>query len=225
MGELVVADVMNRRPVAVRREAVFKDVVCALLAADAPAIAVVDADNTPVGTVESRALLANLEFHGGSDPRPLLSGADARGRWRLSRATTAAELMSDPPAVAYADLSIGRAVRQLCQSQQPLLCVVDAGMRLIGVLDSLNLLTVYQRSDSSIEADIHHLLVDDLARATLPPATIAVHVDHGVVALEGTLLFRSRTEHAGYTVAHIPGVVAVHNNLTYEHDDLAITGF
>jgi CBS domain-containing protein len=225
MGELVVADIMNRRPVAVRREAVFKDVVSALLAADAPAIAVVDADNTPIGTVEGRALLANLEFHGGNDPRPLLGGAEARGRWRRSRATTAAELMSGPPAIAYADLRVGPAVGQLAHSKQPLLCVVDAGMRLIGVLDSLDLLTVYQRSDSSIEADIHRLLVDDLERATRPPATITVQVDHGVVILDGTLLFRSRTEHAAYTVAHIPGVVAVHNNLSYEHDDLAITGF
>jgi CBS domain-containing protein len=224
MGELVVADVMNRRPVTVRREALFKDVACALLAADAPAIAVVDEDR-PVGTVEGRPLLANLEFHGGSDPRPLLGGAEARGRWRLSRAMTAAELMSGPPAVAYADLSIDRAVSQLARSQQPLLCVVDAGMRLIGVLDSLDLLTVYQRSDSSIEADVHRLLAGDLERPTLPPATITVQVAHGVVALDGTLLFRSRTEHAAHTVAHIPGVIAVRNNLTYEQDDLAITGF
>jgi CBS domain-containing protein len=224
MGELVVADVMNRRPVTVRHEALFKDVACALLAAEAPAIAVVDADR-PVGTVEGRALLANLEFHGGSDPRPLVGGAEERGRWRLSRAMTAAELMSGPPAIAYADLSIDRAVSQLTRSQQPLLCVVDAGMRLIGVLDSLDLLTVYQRSDSSIEADIHRLLAGDLERPTLLPATITVQVAQGVVALDGTLLFRSRTEHAAYTVAHIPGVVAVRNNLTYERDDLAITGF
>jgi CBS-domain-containing membrane protein len=133
--------------------------------------------------------------------------------------------MSGPPAIAYADQSIGRAVNQLAHAQQPMLCVVDAGMRLIGVLDSLDLLTVYQRSDSSIEADIHRLLVSEVERATAPPATITVRVDHGVVALKGTLLFRSRTEHAAYAVAHIPGVVAVRNNLTYEHDDLAITGF
>jgi osmotically-inducible protein OsmY len=38
-------------------------------------------------------------------------------------------------------------------------------------------------------------------------------------------MFRSRAEHAGYAASRVTGVVAVHNHLTYELDDLAITGF
>jgi hypothetical protein len=37
-------------------------------------------------------------------------------------------------------------------------------------------------------------------------------------------MFRSRTEAAGQAVSRIPGVVAVHNYLCYELDDMIITG-
>jgi len=218
MGELRVSGVMNRTAVAVRRETAFRDVVCALLAADAGAVPVVDDEQRPVGIVASDALLTNLEFHGGHDPRPILGGAKARARWRQSAARTAGELMIGPPATVYGDTRIGRAAARLAESSQPLLCVVDPAMRLIGVLTPHDLLSVYQRSDGSIEAEVHALI-------DRPPDTVTVHVDHGVVTLEGTLTFRSRTEHATYAVARIPGVVAVRNNLGYDLDDLAISGF
>lgn len=214
MGELPVSTVMNRTAVSVRRETTFKDVVCALLTSDAAAVPVVDADEHPIGVVQGEALAAKLEFHGGSDARPMRSSA--RARWRQAGARTAGELMTTPPATVYGDTRISRAAGRLADSPQPLLCVVDSSMRLIGVLTPHDLLTVYQRSDGSIEAEVH---------ALFNQATVTVHVHRGVVALDGTLTFRSRAEHATYAVARIPGVVAVHNNLGYELDDLAITGF
>ncbi|MFI7061587.1 CBS domain-containing protein [Kribbella sp. NPDC050124] len=215
---------MNRTVVTVRRETMFKDVVCALLASDAGAVPVVDDTDRPVGLVTEEALVAKLEFHGGNDPRPLLGGAKARNRWRQSAALTAGDLMTGPPTTVYGDTRIGRAAARLAHSQ-PLLCVVDEDMRLIGVLTARDLLSVYQRSDQSLIAEIHALLTPDVQRPARSPAPVTVQVDHGVVILDGSLTFRSRAEHAGYTVAHIPGVVAVHNNLTYDLDDLAITGF
>jgi hypothetical protein len=56
------------------------------------------------------------------------------------------------------------------------------------------------------------------------PAAITVYVDHGVVTLHGTLTYRSRAEHAGYAASRVAGVVAIRNNLSYELDDLMITG-
>ncbi|MGW1346215.1 CBS domain-containing protein [Kribbella sp. NPDC002412] len=214
---------MNRTVAAVRRETVFKDVVCALLASDAGAVPVVD-DGHPVGLVTGEALVAKLEFHGGNDARPLLGGAKARARWHQAAARTAGELMQPAPAV-YSDTPIGRAAAQLAASTQPLLCVVDQDMRLIGVLTARELLSVYQRSDQSLAAEIQELLLPHTQRPARTPAPVTIQVDHGVVVLDGSLTFRSRAEHAGYAVAHLPGVVAVHNNLTYDLDDLAITGF
>jgi osmotically-inducible protein OsmY len=106
-----------------------------------------------------------------------------------------------------------------------MLCVVDQDARVVGVLTARELLTAYQRSDDSIEAEINPVLAADLAQSTRPPAVVTVHVRHGVVVLDGTLMFRSWAEHAGYAASRVTGVVAVHNDLTYELDDLAITGF
>jgi CBS-domain-containing membrane protein len=214
MGELRVSGVVNRTVVAVRRETTFKDVVCALLATDAGAVPVVDDAGRPVGIVTSVALAANVEFHGGNDPQPLR--ASARARWRQARALTAGELMTTPPMTVYDDLRLSRAAARLAESSQPLLCVVDSAMRLAGVLTPTELLSVYQRSDASIEAEVS---------ALFRPAVVSVHVEHGIVTLNGTLAFRSRAEHATYAVSRLPGVVAVHNNLGYDLDDLAIPGF
>jgi hypothetical protein len=47
----------------------------------------------------------------------------------------------------------------------------------------------------------------------------------GIVTLEDGLAYCSRAEDTGYAVAGVAGVIAVHNELCYDNDDLAITGF
>jgi CBS domain-containing protein len=219
MGEPVVATVMTCPAVAVTPNTKFKDVVNALLASDAYAVPVVDTEARPLGTVTEADLLANLEFHGGTDAVPILGGA--RRRWRKASALTAAELMAAPVAVIGADAPISQAARRLSDSSHLQLCVVDHDMRLVGILTRRNLLTVYRRSDDRIEADVTAAIQADLKR---PPAAITVHVDHGVVTLQGTLTYRSGAEHAGYAASRVAGVVAIRNHLRYEVDDLMITG-
>ena len=77
MGEPVVATVMTCPAVAVTPNTKFKDVVNALLAGDAYAVPVVDTQTRPLGTVTEADLLANLEFHGGTDAVPIFGGAAA----------------------------------------------------------------------------------------------------------------------------------------------------
>ena len=223
MGEPVVATVMTCPAVAVTPNTKFKDVVNALLAGDAYAVPVVDTQTRPLGTVTEADLLANLEFHGGTDAVPIFGGAAARRRWRKASALTAAELMAAPVAVIGADAPIGQAAHRLSDPSHLQLCVVDQDMRLVGILTRRNLLTVYRRSDERIEADVTAAIQADLRRGRTP-APITVHVDHGVVTLQGTLTYRSRAEHAGYAASRVAGVVAIRNNLSYELDDLMITG-
>src|SRR4029453_1172196 len=104
------------------------------------------------------------------------------------------------------------------------LCVVDHDMRLVGILTRRNLLTVYRRSDDRIEADVTAAIQADLRRPARTPAAIMVHVDHGVVTLQGTLPYRSSAEPAGYAASRVSGVVAIRNNLSYELDNLLTTG-
>jgi osmotically-inducible protein OsmY len=51
-----------------------------------------------------------------------------------------------------------------------------------------------------------------------------VHVTGGIVTLDGTLTLHSTVQRAGDAAHHVPGVVAVRNNLRYDIDDLMITG-
>ena len=225
MGEVLVAAIMTRNPAAVRPGTVFKDVVCALLAGEVCAVPVIDAVRRPVGIVGESDILANLEFHGGVDPAPIIRTGPARRRWRQATATTAAELMTERPSVVHVDRSFDRAARALAHSPQHLLCVVDDEMRLVGVVTMRNLLALYQRSDDSIAAEVTALLTTDRDRPTRAPASIAITVSHGVVELAGTLRYRSQVEHAGLVTSRVAGVVGVHNRLAYELDDTMVTGF
>lgn len=225
MDEQVVAAVMNRAPVTVVPGATFKNVVGALLATDTCAVPVLDSRHRPIGTITELDLLANLEFHGRVDPAPWLGGGHARHRWRKSSALTAAELMTTPAAVLRLDARLSIAARRLNSLGLPLLSVVDADMRLVGVLTPRDLLGTYRRPDNDIETAVRDAIRADLQRPTRDPAPISLHVCDGIVTLAGVLTFRSRVEHATYAVSRIPGVVATNNHLTYELDDLMVTGF
>jgi CBS domain-containing protein len=225
MAELVVGAIMTRNPVAVRPGTLFKDVVCALLAGEVCAVPVIDDGRKLVGIVAEGDILANLEFHGGVVPAPILRTRAARKRWHLAAATTAAELMADAPCVVRVDACPDQAARALAHSPQHLLCVVDDELRLVGVVTARTLLTLYQRPDDSIAAEVTALLSAHQGRPARTPPDITISVSHGVVVLAGSLTYRSRVEQAGLVTSHVAGVVAVHNQLTYEVDDMLVTGF
>lgn len=225
MVEPVVASVMSRDPVAVPGTAGFKDVVCVLLASDAGAVPVVDDSRRPIGVVTEIDLLANLEFHGGSDPVPILGGAPARRRRRKASAVTAADLMTAPAPIIASHTRISTAARRLIEPHMPPLCVVDQQVRLIGLLCRNNLLGLYRRPDAEIVADVRAAVEATRDRPTRSPADIEIMVDAGVVTLSGTLAYRSRAEHAAFIASRVAGVIAIRNQLRYDVDDLMITGF
>jgi CBS domain-containing protein len=221
MCEPTVADVMTRRVVTAVLDTPFKELAGMLLAHDLDALPVIDSTGRPLGVVAEADILTKLEFHGGADLRPLLAGAHCRARWYKSLALHAADLMTAPAITTTPDVSISAAVHVLAGRRIRQLCVVNRAGYLVGTLARRDTLPLLVRSDSVIEADIER----DIATNTRQPNQITVHVADGVVTLEGTLILHSTVERAGDTALHIPGVVAVHNNLRYDVDDLMITGF
>jgi CBS domain-containing protein len=224
MNEPVVGMLMTRSPVSVSPDASFKQVACALLAAETSAVPVVSG-GILIGVVSESDVLVNLEFHAGMDQLPLLGSSAARRRRRKARAATARELMCSPPPTISAGAPIGVAARRLTDPARAALCVVDDGLRLIGVLTRRDLLGVYRRPDEEIAAQVRVVVERDRRRPTREPAELLVQVVSGVVELAGTLVYRSQVEHAAVAVSRVAGVVAVRNNLTYEIDDLHVTGF
>ena len=225
MLEPVVATLMTQSPVTVTADLPFKQVVCALLASDSPAVPVVTADHRPIGLITECDLFANLEFLGGTTPAPVLGGSAARRRRRKATAATARDLMTSPVATIKATTPISKAACRLGGPVTPPLCVVDDDQRLVGLLTRRDLLAVYRRSDVDIAGDIHAAVATDRTRPTRQPAELTVEVHDGVVTLTGALTYRSQVDHAFRATCHVPGVTAVHNNLTYEIDDMLVTGF
>ncbi|NIK59050.1 CBS domain-containing protein [Kribbella shirazensis] len=224
MAEPVVGAVMIRSPVTVPSGAPLKQVACALLTADACAVPVLAA-RTPIGVISEYDILANLEFHGGIDPLPILGAGAARRRRRQARATCARELMSSPAPLIRENAPIGVAVRRLSDPARAALCVVNERLELTGLLTRRELLAIYRRTDAELAAEVRRALEPGRSRPARDRATPAVLVLGGVVTLDGELAYRSQVEHAGFAASRVAGVVAVHNNLRYDVDDLLVTGF
>lgn len=225
MLEPVVATYMTRSPITVGPNTSFKQVACALLVSDAPAVPVVTEDQRPIGLITEVDLLANLEYHGGLDPPPILGGTAARRRRRKARSGTARELMTSPPATVGLMTPISTAVRWLVAPSSVALCVVDETQHLVGLLTRHELLAVYRRTDAEIAADVHTAIEADRRRPLRGDAELAITVDDGVVTLAGKLVYRSQVEHAISAASRVAGTVAVRGDLTYDIDDMLVTGF
>ncbi|WP_143467259.1 BON domain-containing protein, partial [Lentzea kentuckyensis] len=173
----------------------------------------------PVGVVTEGDLAAKLEFHGGAANPPVLGGTRARTRWHKSSATVAADLMAPATTVAEG-VNLRVALRRLAGEQASVLCVVNGAGTLVGVLARRGALRLFLRGDDAIRADLERQLCPVSATVN----RIAVRVSGGVVTLDGTLSLHSATERAGWIARGVPGVIAVHNNLSFDVDDLMITG-
>ncbi|TCO61948.1 BON domain-containing protein [Actinocrispum wychmicini] len=220
MREPTVHDVMTRHVITAVSDTTFKELAGTMLAHGIDTLPVIDISGRPVGVVTEADILTKLEFHGGTDPLPLLAGSHGRARWHKSSALHAADLMTTPPITTTPRTSISTAIHQMAQHRIRQICVVTCSGHLVGMLARRDALHLFVRSDSAIETDVEA----DLATRTSHPNQVTVCVTDGIVTLDGTLTLHSTVQRAGHAAHHVPGVVAVHNNIRYDVDDLMITG-
>ncbi|GAB3899667.1 CBS domain-containing protein [Kibdelosporangium lantanae] len=198
MRELTVAAVMTKDPVTVTPETKFKDIVAVLSQHGISAVPVVRSDGTPVGVVSETDLTRRQETPG------------------TSTGGTAKDVMSPRVLAVDANESVSFAARELHRRGVRRLFVLDHG-RLVGVVSRRDLLKVFLRSDDEIRLDIEREVFQRVLWADLGAVDVAV--DHGVVALTGTLERRSEVEIAGRLTGAVPGVVQVRNRLDHSWDD------
>jgi CBS domain-containing protein len=220
MSKPKTADVMCRRVVTAALDTPFKELVGIMIVHEVSAIPVVDSAGRPVGIVSEEDLATKLEFHGGAASPPVLGGRDTRARWHKSSATAAADLMTTPVATVSEGLDLCAALRRLAAGRAHALCVVNGAGTLVGVLTRRDALRLFLRGDDAIRADLERQLLP----ASSTVHRVAVHVSGGLVTLNGTLCLRSATERAEWIARAVPGVIAVRNRLTFDVDDLMITG-
>jgi CBS-domain-containing membrane protein len=132
-------------------------------------------------------------------------------------AVLAGQLMTAPAITVRPTATIAEAAQLLHDAGVQRLPVVDETDRLVGIVSRADLLTVFTRPDRAIESEImDEIIVDDFGMA---PSRFVVHVDDGVVVLQGRTERRSLIPDLVRAVHGVEGVVRVEGRLTFDLDD------
>lgn len=135
---------------------------------------------------------------------------DRHGEW-------ASDVMSSPVRTIGPAATVTEAARLMHRLRVKRLPVVDASGQLIGIVSRADLLKVMLRSDLEIASEIRQ----EVLRQTLSidPDTVEVEVVEGVVTLQGEIETRSLCRIVVRLTEAVPGVIAVHDHLTFRLDD------
>jgi CBS domain-containing protein len=179
---------MTAEVVSVEPTTPFKTIVELLLNHGIDGVPVVDIGGQLVGIVTEADLLSH-ESYGPQRARALaaLVPADFRsdGKWLVkAEGLTAGELMTAKPSTCHPNDDVRVAARAMLRHHRKQLPVVDGG-RLVGIVARRDVLSVFDRSDDEIRADVERVLHD---RNLLPEATeVTARVEDGVVHVSGTV--------------------------------------
>jgi CBS-domain-containing membrane protein len=204
-----VKDVMTTEVVAVRRDTTFKELASALRRHRVSAFPVVDDAGRVIGVVSEADLLAKEALADPGVAADVLHHKDVR----KAEGLTAGDLMSRDAVTVSPGDPVEQAARLMHFLKIKRLPVVNSGGELVGIVSRSDLLAVFDRPDEDIRQDIvdrmllHEFLID--------PRQFRVTVEAGVVTLEGT----PETTALGHALIrrarHVPGVVAVRDQLSY----------
>ena len=212
----LVSDVMTREVVSVHEGTSFKDVVAMLEKYRVSAVPVVDAESKVVGIVSESDLLAKVVA--GSEPKARVRGGHSTRveTRRKSKAETAGDLMHSPAVTIRPEVSVVHAARTAAIAHVRRLPVVDRHGVLVGIVTRSDLLRVFLRADEAVHRHLQELFA---AQWCIDTSTVQLAVQDGVVTLSGQVERRTLIEPLVTAVRSTAGVVAVHDNLTYRHDD------
>jgi CBS domain-containing protein len=214
----LVQDLMTTQVVTVGPATPFKEIVALLAEHRVSAVPVVDGDRRVLGIVSEADLLLKEEF-----PEPDLDIAlfwtrRRRREREKAAATTARDLMSSVAVVSTSpDATVAEAARGMHAAGVKRLPVIDEDGRLVGIVSRGDLLKVFNRPDQAIRREI----IDDVivGNFTMDPNRFFIHVDNGVVVLQGRVERRSLLPYVLRAVHGVEGVVRVENRLPYDIDD------
>ena len=134
----------------------------------------------------------------------------SRRERKRADAKIAGELMTSPAITIHPDAPLSAAARLMNARHIRRLPVVDGSGKLIGVVSRRDLMRVFLRPDTEIEAGVRDVL-DNILLQDAGGITVAVH--EGVVSLTGVLTDKDMIPAATRLALDVPGVVAVTNQL------------
>ncbi|HYQ63978.1 CBS domain-containing protein [Actinophytocola sp.] len=214
MDRTTVGSVMTRNVVTAVPATPFRELVARMAEHGVSALPVVDPQGRPIGVVSEADVLAKQEFHGGQDELPH-HDRTGRERWYRAQGRIAAEVMTTPVRAVHADEPVVGAAQLLAKAGIRRLFVIDGDGRLIGVVSRRDLLHVYLCDDEELRTRI----VELLAKAGFTPGAVAVRVADGVATVDGSVAGPGAGIAALRLVRAVPGVVGVHDNLSFPVDE------
>ncbi|WP_433519321.1 CBS domain-containing protein [Nonomuraea sp. CA-143628] len=224
---MTVQDVMTTDVAAVNQNASFRTVADLLIGKAVSGMPVLDDDDHVLGVVSEADLLAKEEFkelYYDDAYRPPLRarirhvmGSEGTGSYK-ALGETAGELMTAPAHVTTPDSPIVLAARLMDAHGVKRLPVIDADGRLVGIVSRRDLLKAFVRGDE----EIRKLVLAGIPTSTMwtDPSGLGVEVSEGVVTLTGVVSRHTESIAAVRMAEGIDGVVAVHDELTWKHDDV-----
>jgi len=213
-----VKDVMTTRVIFVRKGASFREMAATLREHRISAFPVLDDDRKVIGVVSEADLLTKQALDSGEDGMPgMITGLLRYREQGKARGITAADLMTSPPVTVRPEDTVEHAARLMYMRRVKRLPVVNAAGRLVGIISRADVLSVFDRPDSEIRAEI----TNDVMREEflIDPKRLTVAVKDGVVTLEGTPGNTVVGHEILRRVRHVQGVVAVRDRLSYPPAD------
>jgi CBS-domain-containing membrane protein len=218
-----VKDVMTGEVVAVRKEASFKEMAARLRQYRVSAFPVIDENHRVIGVVSEADLLAKEALAGDRAGVPAaVTGILHHKDYKKSEGLTAGDLMTHPAVTVRPGDSVEHAARLMYTLPVKRLPVVDAGGYLVGIVSRADLLTVFDRADDEIHAEIVNDII--LREFLIDSATFIVTVADGVVTIKGNPETADLGHKLVTKIRHVQGVVAVDDKLAYPPPERSVAG-
>jgi CBS domain-containing protein len=212
----LVKDLMTTPVTTVGPETPFKEIVACLAEHRVSAVPVVDDSRRVLGVVSEADLLLKEEFPEPEQDLPLWWTRRARLDRAKAAASVACDLMTVAVVAVSPDATVAEAARRMHTAKVKRLPVVDRSGRLVGIVSRSDLLKVFDRSDQDIRREIiEDVIVGEFMMA---PSRFFLHVNDGVVVLQGRVERRSLLPYVVRAVQGVEGVVRVENRLSYDLD-------
>jgi CBS-domain-containing membrane protein len=213
-----VKDVMTTQVVAVRSGATFKEMAAALRQYRVSAFPVIDEHEKVIGIVSEADLLAKEAL---TDPGVLTGVLDHRDVLK-AEGLTAGDLMTPRAVTVRPEDSVEHAAQLMHFLKLKRMPVVDADGGLVGLVSRADVLAVYDRPDDDIREEITgNVIVRGFGE---DPRQFAVTVQAGVVTVQGSPETAALGHDIVRKIRHVPGVVAVHDQLSYPEASPIVAG-
>jgi CBS-domain-containing membrane protein len=211
---VTVADVMTDDVVSVTADTPLKTLAELIVTHRVSGLPVVDQSGKVVGVVSEFDLLAKVAAG------PLSAESMRRLPRRLrqkARGETASDVMTSDVVTVEADMTVPQAALTALRAGVRRLPVTDPAGRLVGIVTRSDLLRLLLCSDAELQSSILEDVQSVAALADLADADI--EVKDGIVTVRGEAGRRTDLLKVSEDLRAVPGVVAVHNEMTYRSDD------